>query len=110
MGWFWFVPTFHMPPPPNGGSSTPPEPVKLTLTRKEIDFPLGIGSMLVDVEIPLEWIPSSEAVVEQVPARQTSDEALVEGDKEPAGFSATVQGVAAGELGEAMKASQASGD
>ncbi|KAL0958371.1 hypothetical protein HGRIS_000512 [Hohenbuehelia grisea] len=66
--------------------------------------------MLVDVEIPLEWIPSTEAVAEQVPPRQTSAEALVEGDKEPSGFSAAVQGVAGGELGEALKANQASED
>jgi phosphatidylinositol-3,4,5-trisphosphate 3-phosphatase/dual-specificity protein phosphatase PTEN len=51
-GWFWFIPAFHMPGPTSaeGHAQT-----RLTLGRKEVDFPLGIGKSLVDVEIVLEW-------------------------------------------------------
>ncbi|KAG6820917.1 hypothetical protein H0H93_009691 [Arthromyces matolae] len=49
MGWFWFVPAFHM-------ISSSEEPTKLLLARKEIDFPLGLGSAIIDVEIQMEWL------------------------------------------------------
>lgn len=60
MGWLWFIPTFHMPQPP-------PEPSNeqrsadtlkgcLLLTKKDLDFPLGIGSAIVDVVIEMEWV------------------------------------------------------
>lgn len=62
MGWLWFVPTFHMPqPPPSPGplpSSSTTAPIKTTflLTRKDLDFPLGLGSAIIDVEIAMEWV------------------------------------------------------
>lgn len=62
MGWFWFVPTFHMPqPPPSPGPSlsstaTPPTKTTFLLTRKDLDFPLGLGSAIIDVEIEMEWV------------------------------------------------------
>jgi len=31
----------------------------LHLTRKEIDFPLGLGSSLIDVDIDMEWATPS---------------------------------------------------
>lgn len=49
MGWFWFVPTFHM-------AHDQLEPVHLKLTRKDVDFPLGAGSWIVDIDVELEWI------------------------------------------------------
>ncbi|KAG6857038.1 hypothetical protein H0H87_010392 [Tephrocybe sp. NHM501043] len=61
MGWFWLVPTFHMAPVSEG-------PTKLRLTRKELDFPLGIGSAIVDIEIQMEWVSKIEAEVAQTPA------------------------------------------
>jgi len=63
MGWLWFVPTFHMPQPPPSCGLSPPStmstPTKTTflLTRKDLDFPLGLGSAIIDVEIELEWVP-----------------------------------------------------
>jgi phosphatidylinositol-3,4,5-trisphosphate 3-phosphatase/dual-specificity protein phosphatase PTEN len=42
-------------PKPSGGSEEP-KTTKLVLTRKEMDFPIGIGSAIVDVEISLEWL------------------------------------------------------
>lgn len=57
MGWFWFIPAFHMPPAPLP-IETPPHagPAHLLLTRKELDFPLGVGTALVDVDVELEWV------------------------------------------------------
>lgn len=46
MGWIWLIPAFHMVD----------RLTTVTLTRKEIDFPLGIGAALVDVEISFEAI------------------------------------------------------
>jgi hypothetical protein len=50
MGWFWFIPTFHMPQ-----ASRSPTLSKLILQRSDIDFPLGIGARIVNVEVGLEW-------------------------------------------------------
>ncbi|KDR72555.1 hypothetical protein GALMADRAFT_252686 [Galerina marginata CBS 339.88] len=71
MGWLWFIPTFHMPQPPpsisspsssNPSSPSPNSPSSLKstflLTRKDLDFPLGIGSGIIDVEIEMEWVTS----------------------------------------------------
>ncbi|EDR01925.1 uncharacterized protein LACBIDRAFT_310144 [Laccaria bicolor S238N-H82] len=71
MGWLWFIPTFHMPPPPpSPETSSPPSKTKFVLTRKELDFPVGLGSGIVDVEIEMEWIPgppsSSESIAVDV--------------------------------------------
>ncbi|KAF7430287.1 Telomerase protein component 1 [Pleurotus ostreatus] len=76
MGWFWFIPTFHM------GEFL--GPAKFTLSKKDIDFPLGIGSAILDVEILMEWVSEGEPL--QPAARQTSEDALVKGENEPAGL------------------------
>lgn len=41
--------------PKSPGGLEQPKTTKLVLTRKEIDFPIGIGCAIVDVEISLEW-------------------------------------------------------
>lgn len=70
MGWFWFVPTFHMKP---GGTSV----VHLHLTRKELDFPLGAGSWILDVDVAMEWVSEAEAASGRATAaRQTSQESV----------------------------------
>ncbi|KAF8316846.1 hypothetical protein DL93DRAFT_2077655 [Clavulina sp. PMI_390] len=51
MGWFWFVPTFHM-------KSNEVNPVHLNLPKSAIDFPLGPGSWIVDVDVEMEWAKS----------------------------------------------------
>lgn len=105
MGWIWFIPTFHIP------STATPDPTKILLARKEIDFPLGIGAALVDVEIsisPCSALEAEEGII-QPPARQTSEDSR-EGDgrSEPAGFAAAV--TAAAGLGEVVDAKQAAED
>ncbi|PPQ82592.1 hypothetical protein CVT25_007106 [Psilocybe cyanescens] len=114
MGWFWFIPTFHMPqPPPTSSSSphTPPTTVKgnLLLTRKDIDFPLGIGSAIIDVDIEMEWVmlpsPSSSSADLanlEPPVRARTEDSKIGTDPEPVqgGLAAAVQAIAAGGEGE----------
>ncbi|KAJ7039826.1 phosphatases II [Mycena alexandri] len=109
MCWLWFVPTFHMPqPPPTSGP--PPPPTKFTLTRKEVDFPLGVGSALIDVEIEMEWLRTMDSEGVQPPARQTSAESEEGAMGEPAGIAATIEAVAAGNIADAVEAKQAAED
>ena len=72
MGWLWFIPIFHMSPPTSAtGTSdaqmSPPSTVgqeipqtqiqkRLVFTRDDLDFPIGVGSAIVDVAITLEWV------------------------------------------------------
>lgn len=49
MGWFWLVPTFHM-------TSGEDRPVHLKLSRKDLDFPLGAGSWITEVDVEMEWV------------------------------------------------------
>ncbi|KAG5716158.1 Phosphatidylinositol-3,4,5-trisphosphate 3-phosphatase cnrN [Termitomyces sp. T112] len=62
MGWLWLIPTFHMMPPSEGST-------KLRLRRKELDFPLGLGSAIVDVELDIEWLSKEDAQMVQPSAR-----------------------------------------
>ncbi|KAB5590839.1 Ptenb protein [Ceratobasidium theobromae] len=48
MGWMWFIPAFHMTE--GGPEST------IQLTRKDVDFPLGVGAWIEGVEIVLTRI------------------------------------------------------
>jgi phosphatidylinositol-3,4,5-trisphosphate 3-phosphatase/dual-specificity protein phosphatase PTEN len=64
----WFIPTFHMPPLPSTGivgGATPAPKSTFTLTRKEIDFPIGLGSAIVDFAIDMEWVPATSPAVAQ---------------------------------------------
>jgi len=79
MGWFWFVPAFHF--------AEGERRKKWKLTRKELDFPLGVGSDIVDVEIDMESVGETLA---EPPARVSSIESRA-GKGEP---SSTVANVA----------------
>ncbi|CAA7268480.1 unnamed protein product [Cyclocybe aegerita] len=90
MGWLWFIPTFHMPQPPPTASTTPaPDSLKSTLrlTRKELDFPLGLGSSIIDVETEMEWVVPApgHAGVEAVepPLRARTEDSKIGTDAEP---------------------------
>ncbi|KAK7019030.1 phosphatases II [Favolaschia claudopus] len=108
--WLWFIPAFHMNQPPPNGDGLKPPPTKFTLTRKEADFPLGVGSALIDVEIEMEWLKTTDSEGVQPPARQTSVESAAGEKGEPAGISATVEALAAGNVAEAVEAKQAAED
>ncbi|KAJ6486884.1 phosphatases II [Mycena sanguinolenta] len=107
--WLWFIPAFHMPPQPATGS-TPQPPTKFTLQRKEVDFPIGVGSALIDVEMEMEWLRTTDSEAVQPPARQTSADSAAGDKAEPAGLAATLEAVAAGNIGDAVEAKQAAED
>ncbi|KAF8499993.1 phosphatases II [Gautieria morchelliformis] len=56
MGWLWFVPAFYMPQPLPRADDVP-QSTHIRLSRKDVDFPLGIGSWIVDIDIEIEWVP-----------------------------------------------------
>lgn len=63
LGWFCFVPTFHMPQPSQEGRKS-----HLLFIRNDIDFPLGIGGGITDVKIEMEWtIPGNLPVNDSAP-------------------------------------------
>jgi phosphatidylinositol-3,4,5-trisphosphate 3-phosphatase/dual-specificity protein phosphatase PTEN len=96
MGWIWFIPMFHMAQPAKGIT-------RFLLTRKEVDFPLGVGSAIIDVEISLEACEYTDTV--QPPARQTNEESHEH--EEPTGVAGTLQAIQAGGIGEAVEVKQA---
>ena len=130
LGWFWFIPVFHMPPPPSdvirsGEDNKSRVPTHVTLSRKEIDFPVGAGAALIDVDIVLEWatvssssrredngpVKSRENFAKEVsgpPKLQESGESLDEPAPADSALAAAVQVAvlsgAAGEAAEAVKA------
>ncbi|KAF9561406.1 hypothetical protein CPC08DRAFT_707383 [Agrocybe pediades] len=95
MGWFWFIPTFHMPqPPPSSSSESSPSPTStrttLHLKRKEIDFPVGLGSAIIDVEVDMEWVVPSPsgttsvaAEIAEPPVRARTEDSKIGTESEP---------------------------
>jgi phosphatidylinositol-3,4,5-trisphosphate 3-phosphatase/dual-specificity protein phosphatase PTEN len=69
MTWMWLIPSFHI------ASETPS--TSIVLTRNELDFPIGIGKDILDVEVKMEWCcdeaeASYDAQVEATPADEPS--------------------------------------
>jgi len=85
MGWLWFIPAFHVLAS-DVSSVQPKETTKLVLTRKEIDFALGVGSAIVDVEISMEWLKETDT--EEVALLDSEGEKKQ--DLEPTSITATV--------------------
>ncbi|KAF7300639.1 Phosphatases II [Mycena chlorophos] len=105
IGWAWLVPAFHMDQPCPTNNTTPPPATKFTLTRKQMDFPIGLGSALVDVEIEMEWVRPSEGARVQPPQRK--EQSL---EPDDVGFAAKLEAVAEGGVGGAAEAKQAADD
>ncbi|TFK49457.1 hypothetical protein OE88DRAFT_1633023 [Heliocybe sulcata] len=102
MGWFWFIPQFHIPPE---WSSTSTEPFPLVFQKKDVDFPLGIGASIIDVEVTLEQLSPGEAhELVEPPLRATSVETAA-GVKSETAANAAAAVAAMGE-GNAMEAKQ----
>lgn len=100
MGWFWFIPTFHMTHP----RSQAQQPTVFRLSRKEVDFPLGIGSHIVDVAVSVEWCASDADVIAPPPRQDSQDS--VEGKGDPTGIGAAMHAAAIGETQQAIDATQ----
>lgn len=108
MGWLWFVPTFHMPqPPPSPGPPPSSTPTRTTflLTRKDLDFPLGLGSAIIDVEIEMEWVvplaaglPRKLGEVQDPAVLPRMEDSKISGQGEPgkSGLATAVQVVVGG--------------
>ncbi|KAI1798117.1 phosphatases II [Ganoderma leucocontextum] len=107
MGWFWFIPTFHMHHPkgePAAGERQ--HATTFTLKRKELDFPIGLGANVIDVALSMEWCAAAAADVATPGERDVGPDAR-EGKDEVA---ATLTAVTAGETGEIVHAKQAAED
>lgn len=115
MGWFWFIPTFHIPPPDDAAGMGP---FSFTLTRKEVDFVVGAGTALVDVQVSMEWVrpPRTQDGKQELqpPKTQTSADSAKGVGGEPgtgdvtakivAGLEAAVEGVSGREAVEVGQA------
>src|SRR5687767_1495264 len=73
MGWMWFIPCFHLPQPPPAVGSEPAPTTKILISRSEVDFPLGFGALLVDVEIEFGWSVEEDEVAETVSPSQADE-------------------------------------
>ena len=118
MGWFWFIPAFHMPPPPIeslGGQLLSPTTVHFKLSRQDIDFHIGPGAALIDVDVAMEWVvPGLNATTDKrAPARpQTNEDSAKSIEGEPvigsgsfaAGIQAVISGAAGRDATEVMEA------
>ncbi|CDO74848.1 hypothetical protein BN946_scf184280.g8 [Trametes cinnabarina] len=106
MGWFWFIPTFHMPHPRESGEQS----ATLMLTRKEIDFPVGLGSNIIDVSVSMEWCSEAADVMKLPGTEEDAETGEGHGEPEPTGIAATLQAVASGEVTSMADLKQALGD
>lgn len=95
-GWFWFIPAFHMP---SRDSETSRSPTEFKLTRKEVDFPLGPGSWLIDVTLEMEWAgKEATAAAPKPPKKEQTPEKTAE---------IVAGAVAEGDVSQIVEASQA---
>lgn len=67
----WLIPSFHMDPETPSSS--------ISLARNELDFPIGIGKDILDVEVTMEWCRDDaevdyDAQVETASADEPSSE------------------------------------
>ncbi|TFY77592.1 hypothetical protein EWM64_g6420 [Hericium alpestre] len=71
MAWMWLIPAFSLPPPPSDSVETP-EPVTVKFTHAELDFPIGLGAALIDIELSMQELSSDEPA--ELPARASTGE------------------------------------
>jgi len=88
----------------HASTESPVSPItRLILTRKEVDFPIGVGANIIDVEIGLAWVSEKEAEAVHPPSQTSLD-------TEPKGVPATLQTATEGNMGSAVHAKQAAED
>ncbi|EJD54825.1 phosphatases II [Auricularia subglabra TFB-10046 SS5] len=49
LGWFWFIPIFHVAPGSAGA-------VHFVLEKREVDFTVGAGAWIIDVDVAMDWV------------------------------------------------------
>lgn len=87
MTWLWFIPAFHI------SLETPSS--SFTLRRDDLDFPIGIGKGIMDVELKMEWC-QDEVDDMQVETTRT--------DSPSSGVETVVASIAGGvEVGQAVE-------
>ncbi|EIW77207.1 hypothetical protein CONPUDRAFT_139208 [Coniophora puteana RWD-64-598 SS2] len=107
IAWLWLIPAFHVDLP----AMTPGTASTILLTRKDTDFPVGIGSALLDVEISFERCAEEEP--EQPPGFShphsvTTPAGEAEGyADEPTGIAANVDSIATDVVGGFVETTQA---
>lgn len=115
-------------PPPSADSRTGPSAATtLKLSRKDLDFPLGLGSAIIDVTLDMEWIVPPPGVLAgsaqtplEPPVCHRTGESDVGAEAEPAPTwptTAVLQALAGGGAGgegvglrEAVEARQGAND
>ncbi|PIL27597.1 hypothetical protein GSI_10748 [Ganoderma sinense ZZ0214-1] len=109
MGWFWFIPTFHMHHPgPEGEPGAQRHGTTFTLKRKELDFPIGLGANVIDVALSMEWCKEATDGGERDVGLNAT--AACEDVDDPQGVAATLTAVMADGIGEMVHAKQAAED
>jgi len=84
---------------------TTPTKTTFLLTRKDLDFPLGLGSAIIDVEIEMEWVvplaagsPRRLEEVQEPAVLPLTEDPQISGEGEPeqSGLAMAVQAVVGG--------------
>lgn len=96
MGWFWFIPAFH--------SAEGEGRKKWKLTRGELDFPLGVGTDIIDVEVEMERVDETLA---EPPARVSSMESRAGKGEPSANATNVVHSLVSGDVEGALVTRQA---
>jgi hypothetical protein len=65
MGWMWFIPAFHMAEGASEGI--------IQLTRKDVDFPLGVGAWIENIEIVLTRVEDESTETTSTPPRAAGE-------------------------------------
>ena len=96
MGWFWFIPAFHF--------AEGERRKKLKLTRKDLDFPLGVGNEIIDVEVEMERVDGTLA---EPPARVGSTESRAGKGEPSSGVVNVGHSLVSGDVEGALRTHQA---
>ncbi|KAF8327742.1 uncharacterized protein EI90DRAFT_2927531 [Cantharellus anzutake] len=73
MGWFWFIPTFHMPQWTQDGSLQEAKTVIFRLKKSDIDFSLGAGAWIIDIDVSMQWVIETENTKSSLPVVEDTE-------------------------------------
>ncbi|KAI0065275.1 hypothetical protein BV25DRAFT_1836579 [Artomyces pyxidatus] len=69
--WFWLIPVFHV-----SDLSPDAEPTTMTFKKSDLDFPIGLGSSLIDVQLTFQPMPADAP--SEPPSRAMSGQSEVD--------------------------------